>query len=637
MALGQQVAASSVPVVLTSAQISALTPLSTVAVSSVSGVVEVSATTSANSSGNPIYVEAVSGSTTIATQATGTNLHTVIDSGTITTVTTITNAVTVVGDAASGSAVAGNPVLMAGSDGTDARTLSTSNTGQLHVIVDTLTPINISTNIAQFGGSSVTIGQQLATASIPVILPSATITTLTPPSASAIGTSVSADLLIGTQAAGSSVPVALPSATITTLTPPSASAIATALSGLAVTNAGTFAVQAATNADTTIGGTTAPSKGFLALGKTADGTPAYDALPLAAGGGSIVTSGTVAVSAISGVVEVSATGSVNSSGNPIYVSAAISSTNISTNIAQVGGATMSLGQQLAAASVPVVLTAAQITTLTPLSTIAVSGVSGVVEVGPTGSANTKTNPFFNEITDGTNAMGVMANFGTTPGAVTAVNTNASLFQGTTAVGSGAPLQVSLANTGANGTALSVTATLAAATTNVIGTVRVIGNAGAVFDAATGAAVPANAVQMGVIAKVSALPTATSDAFLIAPMADKFGRQVVLPQAMRDLVGTKWTQIASSSAETTIVASVSSVFLDITGIQITNQTATAVTVTIKDSTGGTTRKTYDLAANGGIVVHFSPPLPQSAVTNNWTATLSSAAVTVDINVDYIQNK
>jgi hypothetical protein len=107
--------------------------------------------------------------------------------------------------------------------------------------------------------------------------------------------------------------------------------------------------------------------------------------------------------------------------------------------------------------------------------------------------------------------------------------------------------------------------------------------------------------------------------------------------MRDLVGTKWTQIASSSAETTIVASVSSVFLDITGIQITNQTATAVTVTIKDSTGGTTRKTYDLAANGGIVVHFSPPLPQSAVTNNWTATLSSAAVTVDINVDYIQNK
>ena len=57
--------------------------------------------------------------------------------GTITAVTTITNPVTVVGDAASGSAVAGNPVLVAGQDGTDARTLLTSNTGQLHVVADT--------------------------------------------------------------------------------------------------------------------------------------------------------------------------------------------------------------------------------------------------------------------------------------------------------------------------------------------------------------------------------------------------------------------------------------------------------------------------------------------------------------------
>jgi hypothetical protein len=37
-------------------------------------------------------------------------------------------------------------------------------------------------------------------------------------------------------------------------------------------------------------------------------------------------------------------------------------------------------------------------------TVAVSGVSGVVEVGPTGSANTKTNPFFSSATDGTNVV-----------------------------------------------------------------------------------------------------------------------------------------------------------------------------------------------------------------------------------------
>ena len=56
----------------------------TVAVSGVSGVVEVSATGAANTSGNPIFVESITGSTTTATQATGTNLHTVVDSGAIT-------------------------------------------------------------------------------------------------------------------------------------------------------------------------------------------------------------------------------------------------------------------------------------------------------------------------------------------------------------------------------------------------------------------------------------------------------------------------------------------------------------------------------------------------------------------------
>lgn len=42
------------------------------------------------------------------------------------------------------------------------------------------------------------------------------------------------------------------------------------------------------------------------------------------------------------------------------------------NLIKVGGTTFSLGQQLAAASLPVVLTAAQISTLTPLSTVAVT-------------------------------------------------------------------------------------------------------------------------------------------------------------------------------------------------------------------------------------------------------------------------
>jgi hypothetical protein len=106
--------------------------------------------------------------------------------------------------------------------------------------------------------------------------------------------------------------------------------------------------------------------------------------------------------------------------------------------------------------------------------------------------------------------------------------------------------------------------------------------------------------------------------------------------MRDIVGSQTTPV-TTTAETTIVTAISGVFADITGFQITNQSATPVTVTIKDSTAGTTRKVFDLVGNGGIVVHFSPPLPQTAVNNNWTLTLSAGSITVDVNVDYVRNQ
>lgn len=153
--------------------------------------------------------------------------------------------------------------------------------------------------------------------------------------------------------------------------------------------------------------------------------------------------------------------------------------------------------------------------------------------------------------------------------------------------------------------------------------------------ATAASVPANASLEGGRA-ATANPTAVTDGQLVGVMVDKVGRMVVVHNAVRDLVGAQNTTITSSAAETTIVTAVASVFLDISGIQITTASATAHSVTIKDSTGGTTQKIYDIAANGGIVVKFDPPLKQTTVNNNWTATLSSAAVTTHINIDYVKN-
>ena len=74
-----------------------------------------------------------------------------------------------------------------------------------------------------------------------------------------------------------------------------------------------------------------------------------------------------------------------------------------------------------------------------------------------GSAISATNPMFASITDGTHQMGTMTAFGSTPSTAYALNANVSLFQGTTAIGSGAPLQVTLANTGSNATPVSTQA------------------------------------------------------------------------------------------------------------------------------------------------------------------------------------
>ena len=66
-----------------------------------------------------------------------------------------------------------NPLPVTANAGTGTFTVSGT--------VTTTPPSNASTNIAQVGGSSVSLGQAVAGSSIPVVLPAAQITTLTPP------------------------------------------------------------------------------------------------------------------------------------------------------------------------------------------------------------------------------------------------------------------------------------------------------------------------------------------------------------------------------------------------------------------------------------------------------------------------
>lgn len=146
----------------------------------------------------------------------------------------------------------------------------------------------------------------------------------------------------------------------------------------------------------------------------------------------------------------------------------------------------------------------------------------------------------------------------------------------------------------------------------------------------------NPIKVGGKAKTTQ-PTAVTDAQRTDATYDKMGRQVVVLGHIRDLISLQQTTIASSSAETTIITAVASEFHDIASLVITNASATAVTVTIKDATAGTTRYIIDLAANGGAVICPAIPIPQlAAVNNNWTATLSNATTTVHITAQFVKN-
>lgn len=228
------------------------------------------------------------------------------------------------------------------------------------------------------------------------------------------------------------------------------------------------------------------------------------------------------------------------------------------------------------------------------------GGGGNVNItGINGTAPGLTNPLPVELSDGSAALGTNSN----------------------------PLRISPASGAA-----TQNVSLAAETTKVIGTVRVLGNAGAILDGATAAAVPANAVQQGARA-ATAYPTAVTDGQLVAPMADKAGRQVTVPNVPRDLTGTASVNASAASGTSLVAAGATGVFNDIISLVITNETSTATIVSLTD---GTTTYKFALAANGGIVLNFSTPLPAASSATAWTCG-NSATVALDYVVIYAKNK
>lgn len=178
-------------------------------------------------------------------------------------------------------------------------------------------------------------------------------------------------------------------------------------------------------------------------------------------------------------------------------------------------------------------------------------------------------------------------------------------------GTGSP-RVTIAS---DNTAFSVNATLSAETTKVIGTVRNLGNLGAAFDAATGAAPPANAVY------TAGLGSGATGGFLIGlPVGDTY-KAINISTATTTLLvtGVSGRQVRITAQHLVTAAANNVAWIEGTG-------ATCGTGTAGMAGGTTAASGYNFAANGGLTQGAGHGTVLSTVTTGDSVCLVTSAAT-----------
>jgi len=356
--LGQALAAASVPVVLTAAQLTTLTPVTSVTVNNASGASAVNI----QDGGNSITVDGtffqatqpVSISATVAVSAASLPLPT--------------------GASSSALQTTGNTSLSS---------------------IDTKTPA---------------LGQALAAASVPVVLTVAQLSTLTPLSSVTVSGTVAATQS-GTwtvqpgntanttawKVDGSAVTQPV-SGTFFQATQPVSIAATVAISAASLplpTGASTSALQTTGNTSLSSIDTKIPALGQALAAASVPVVLTAAQLSTLTPLSSISVSNFPATQPISGTVTANAgtgTFAISAASLPLPTGASTSAlqTTGNTSLSSIDTKTPALGQALAAASVPVVLTAAQLTTLTPVTSVTVNNASGVSAVNIQDGGNSIT-------------------------------------------------------------------------------------------------------------------------------------------------------------------------------------------------------------------------------------------------------
>ncbi len=136
---------------------------------------------------------------------------------------------------------------------------------------------------------------------------------------------------------------------------------------------------------------------------------------------------------------------------------------------------------------------------------------------------------------------------------------------------------------------------------------------------------------------TAAPSAVSDGTAIPLIADKVGKLIAVG-SIRDLKGEASITITSSTAETTLIAAVASTFLDLYGLILSNTSATATEVTIRDATGAGTARSFMVPAGDmrGFMLSEGAALKQATVNNNWTAQCTTSVASLKIDALYVKN-
>lgn len=107
---------------------------------------------------------------------------------------------------------------------------------------------------------------------------------------------------------------------------------------------------------------------------------------------------------------------------------------------------------------------------------------------------------------------------------------------------------------------------------------------------------------------------------------------------RDNLGNQATTITSSTSETTIITADATYKLDLYGLVLTNTSATATKVTIKDSTEGTTRFVFQVPATDtrGFMLPVDSAHKQAAANNNWTVTCGTSVADLVVTALFVKN-